>query len=283
MRFSINKLKEMKQSGQKIAMLTAYDYTTAKIIDQAGIPLILVGDSLGMVVLGYDSTIPVTVEDMLHHTKAVVRGSSKAMVIGDMPFMSYHISSEDALRNAARFIQEAGAQAVKIEGGVTVAEKVKEIVDCGIPVMGHIGLTPQSINQLGGYKVQGKTPEAACRILEDARALEQAGAFAIVLETVPEQLARLITENVSIPTIGIGAGRWCDGQVQVISDLLGLYTDFVPIHTKQYANLANIMAKAIAEYSKEVSAGTFPTDEQSFQMDESVLSKLKTSAKKNDF
>jgi len=283
MRFSINKLKEMKQSGQKIAMLTAYDYTTAKIIDQAGIPLILVGDSLGMVVLGYDSTIPVTVEDMLHHTKAVVRGSSKAMVIGDMPFMSYHISSEDALRNAARFIQEAGAQAVKIEGGVTVAEKVKEIVDCGIPVMGHIGLTPQSINQLGGYKVQGKTPEAARRILEDARALEQAGAFAIVLETVPEQLARLITENVSIPTIGIGAGRWCDGQVQVISDLLGLYTDFVPIHTKQYANLANIMAKAIAEYSKEVSAGTFPTDEQSFQMDESVLSKLKTSAKKNDF
>ena len=282
MRFSVNKLKEMKKIGQKIAMLTAYDYTTAKIIDKTGVPLMLVGDSLGMVVLGYESTIPVTMEDMLHHTKAVVRGSSEAMVIGDMPFMSYHISKEDALFNAARFIQEAGAQAVKLEGGVTVADKVKKIVDCGIPVMGHIGLTPQYINQLGGYKVQGKTPETARKLLEDARALEEAGAFAVVLETVPEQLARLITESIAIPTIGIGAGRLCDGQVQVISDLLGLYTDFVPKHAKIYANLSDTMSKAITEYLSEVSDGSFPTGEQSFQMDESVLSELKDNVNKND-
>ncbi len=275
MRFSINKFKEMKQSGQKIAMLTAYDYTTAKIIDQADIPLILVGDSLGMVVLGYESTIPVTMEDMLHHTKAVVRGSSKAMVIGDMPFMSYHISQEDALHNASRFIQEAGAQAVKLEGGATVADKVRRIVGCGIPVMGHIGLTPQSINQLGGYKVQGKTLETARKLMEDARALEEAGAFSVVLENVPEQLAKLITENIAIPTIGIGAGRWCDGQVQVISDLLGLYTDFVPRHAKKYTNLAGTMAKAITEYLVEVSDGTFPTSEQCSQIDDSILTELK--------
>jgi 3-methyl-2-oxobutanoate hydroxymethyltransferase len=281
MRFSVNKFKEMKTNGQKITMLTAYDYTTAKIIDHAGIPLILVGDSLGMVVLGYDSTIPVTMEDMLHHTKAVVRGSSEAMIIGDMPFMSYHISEEDALRNATRFIQEAGAQAVKLEGGVTVAGKIEKIVDCGIPVMGHIGLTPQSINQFGGYKVQGKTPETARKLLKDAVALEEAGAFTVVLETVPQQLARLITESITIPTIGIGAGRWCDGQVQVISDLLGLYTDFVPKHAKQYAKLADTMLKAITEYLSEVLGGTFPTIEQSFQMDENALSELKASMNMN--
>lgn len=274
MRITINQVKDMKQKGEKITMLTAYDYSTAKIIDEVGIPLILVGDSLGMVVLGYESTIPVTMEEMLHHTKAVVRGTKRAMVIGDMPFMTYHISVSDALRNAARFIQEGGAQAVKLEGGVTVAEKVRNIVNCGIPVMGHIGLTPQSIHQLGGYKVQGKTREAAARLLEDARALEQAGAFAIVLETVPAPLATLITQSISIPTIGIGAGIGCDGQVQVISDILGSFTDFVPRHAKQYAKLADIIRAAITKYDNEVKAGSFPTEEQSFSMDESILAEL---------
>ncbi len=274
MRVNINQIKEMKQKGEKIAMLTAYDYTTAKIVDEAGIPLILVGDSLGMVVLGYDSTIPVTMEEMLHHTRAVARGARRAMVIGDMPFMSYHISTEEALRNAARFIQEGGAQAVKLEGGVNVVDKVRSIVNCGIPVMGHIGLTPQSIHQLGGFRVQGKTPEAAKRMLEDAQALEEAGAFAIVLETVPIQLASLISQRIGIPTIGIGAGAGCDGQVQVISDMLGLFTDFVPKHAKQYAQLASIMSNAIAQYYNEVKAGTFPTKEQSFSIDESILAEL---------
>ncbi len=274
MRVTISQIKEMKQSGEKIAMLTSYDYSTAKIVDQTGIPLILVGDSLGMVVLGYESTIPVTMEDMLHHTRAVVRGTKHAMVIGDMPFMSYHISVEDALRNAARFIQEGGAQAVKLEGGVTVADKVRRIVECGIPVMGHIGLTPQSINQLSGYKVQGKSPESAAKLLKDALALEDAGAFAIVLETVPAPLASLITRKVQIPTIGIGAGAGCDGQVQVINDILGSFTDFIPKHAKRYANLTDIMSSAIASYYDEVKSGKFPTDAQSFHMDESILAEL---------
>ena len=275
MRVTINQIKEMKQKGEKIAMLTAYDYTTAKIIDEVGIPLILVGDSLGMVVLGYESTIPVTMEEMLHHTRAVVRGTKQTMVIGDMPFMTYHISISDALHNAARFIQEAGAQAVKLEGGVTVADKVSRIVECGIPVMGHIGLTPQSIHQFGGFKVQGRTPEAAVRLVKDAQALEEAGAFAIVLETVPAPLATLITQKVNIPTIGIGAGIGCDGQVQVINDILGSFTDFVPKHAKQYAKLMDIMSSAVTEYYNEVKAGNFPTDKQSFSMDESILAELK--------
>ena len=274
MRVTINRIKDMKQRGEKIAMLTAYDYSTAKLVDEVGIPLILVGDSLGMVVLGYESTIPVTMEEMLHHTKAVVRGTKQAMVIGDMPFMTYHISVDDALKNAARFIQEGGAQAVKLEGGVTVAEKVSRIVDCGIPVMGHIGLTPQSIHQLGGFKVRGKTPEAATRLLEDARALEEAGAFAIVLETVPAPLATLITQKAGVPTIGIGAGIGCDGQVLVINDVLGSFTDFVPKHAKQYARLTDIIKNAVTEYYTEVTAGSFPTDKQSFSMDESILAKL---------
>jgi len=274
MRITINQIKEMKQKGEKITMLTAYDYSTAKIVDEVGIPLILVGDSLGMVVLGYESTIPVTMDDMLHHTKAVVRGTKQAMVIGDMPFMTYHTSVDDALKNAARFIQEGGAQAVKLEGGITVAEKVKRIVECGIPVMGHIGLTPQSIHQFGGFKVQGKTPEAATGMLNDAQALEEAGAFAIVLETVPTPLATLITRKVSIPTIGIGAGTGCDGQVQVINDILGSFTDFVPKHAKQYAKLSDIIRAAVTEYRNEVKAGSFPTDEQSFTMDESILAEL---------
>jgi 3-methyl-2-oxobutanoate hydroxymethyltransferase len=259
MRITINQIKEMKQRAERIVMLTAYDYSTARLVDEAGIPLILVGDSLGMVVLGYESTIPVTMDEMLHHTRAVVRGTEQAMVIGDMPFMTYHVSVEDALRNAARFIQEAGAQAVKLEGGVTVAEKVKRIVECGIPVMGHIGLTPQSIHQFGGFKMQGKTPEAAARLLEDARALEQAGAFAIVLETIPANLGRLITDKTAIPTIGIGAGPDCDGQVQVINDILGSFSDFVPKHARQYVKLTDIISKAVSQYRDEVRDGTFPS------------------------
>jgi 3-methyl-2-oxobutanoate hydroxymethyltransferase len=274
MRITINQIKEMKLKGEKITALTAYDYSTAKIIDEVGIPLILVGDTLGQVVLGYSSTIPVTMEDMLHHIKAVVRGTKRAMIIGDMPFMTYHISTAEALKNAARFIQEGGTQAVKLEGGVIVAEKVQRIVECGIPVMGHIGLTAQSINQLGGHKIQGKTPEAAARLLKDAKALEEAGAFAVVLETVPTPLATLITKKISIPTIGIGAGIGCDGQILVVNDMLGSFTDFVPKHTKQYAKLANIMSSAITEYYNEVKSGQFPTEAQSFPMDESVLKGL---------
>lgn len=275
MRVTINQVKEMKQKGEKIVMLTAYDYSTAKIVDEVGVPLILVGDTLGQVVLGYESTIPVTMEDMLHHAKAVMRGTKHALVVGDMPFMTYHVSIEDALRNAGRFIQEAGCQAIKLEGGVTVAERVKRIVDCGIPVMGHIGLTPQSINQLGGHKIQGKTPKAAAGLLEDARALEQAGAFAVVMETVPAPLATLISKRISIPTIGIGAGAGCDGQVQVINDLLGLFTDFVPKHAKQYAKLAEVIKSAVGQYYEEVKSGAFPTDKQSFPMDESIVEELK--------
>jgi 3-methyl-2-oxobutanoate hydroxymethyltransferase len=274
-RVTINDIREMKLRGEKIAMLTSYDYSTARIVDRAGIPLILVGDSLGMVVLGYENTLPVTMDVMIHHSRAVVRGTEHALIIGDMPFMTYHISVEDALRNAARFMQEAGTQAVKLEGGVTVADKVKRMVECGIPVMGHIGLTPQSVNQFGGHKVQGKSVEVAKRLLDDALALEQAGAFAVVLESVPARLAALITERVSIPTIGIGAGPGCDGQVQVINDLLGLFSEFVPKHAKQYAKLLDIMTKAIGEYQTEVKAGVFPTKEHSYIIDSAVLEELK--------
>ena len=274
MRVTVSSIKEMKLKKEKIVMLTAYDYSTAKLVDEAGVPLILVGDSLGMVMLGYDSTIPVTMDEMIHHTKAVVRGAKQALVVGDMPFMTYHTSVSDALRNAARFMQEGGAQAVKLEGGVVVAETVKRIIDCGIPVMGHIGLTPQSVHQLGGHKVQGKSPEAAERLLADARALEQAGAFAIVLELVPAPLSKLISQKINIPTIGIGAGPDCDGQVQVISDLLGLFSDFVPKHAKQYAKLAGTIRTAITDYVNEVKAGGFPTAAQSSTMDESLLEEL---------
>lgn len=274
MRVTVNTIKEMKQKREKIVMLTAYDYSTARLVDEAGVPLILVGDSLGMVLLGYESTIPVTMDEMIHHTKAVARGAKQAMVIGDMPFMTYHTGVSDALRNAARFIQEGGAQAVKLEGGVVVADTVRRIVECGIPVMGHIGLTPQSIHQLGGHRAQGKTPEAAMKLLNDARSLEQAGAFAIVLELVPAPLAKLITQELTIPTIGIGAGPDCDGQVQVISDLLGLYSDFVPKHAKQYAKLAGEIKAAIANYISEVKSGAFPTLEHCPTMDERLLEGL---------
>jgi 3-methyl-2-oxobutanoate hydroxymethyltransferase len=274
MRTTIIQIKEMKQKGKKIPMLTAYDYATAKLIDGVGVPLILVGDSLGMVILGYESTIPVTMDEMLHHTKAVVRGTEQSLIIGDMPFMTYHASVSEALHNAARFIQEGGAQAVKLEGGETMAETVRRIVECGIPVMGHIGLTPQSVHQLGGFKVQGKTQETALRLVKDACALEEAGVFGIVLEAVPTPLAKIITKKVGVPTIGIGAGPFCDGQVQVVSDLLGLFTDFVPKHAKQYARLSDIIKQAVGDYTNEVQAGTFPTEKQSYTMDESLLAGL---------
>ena len=275
MRVTVSEIKEMKQRGDKIPMLTAYDYSTARLLDEAGVALILVGDSLGMVILGYESTIPVTMDEMIHHTKAVVRGTKHALVVGDMPFMTYHVSIDDALRNAARFIQEGGAQAVKLEGGEVVAARVSRLVACGIPVQGHIGLTPQSVHQIGGYKVVGKTPEVAVRLLNDARALEEAGVFSIVLECVPAPLSKLITERVTVPTIGIGAGKNCDGQVQVVSDILGLFTDFVPKHAKQYAKLNQAITSAVADYIAEVKAETFPTPKQSYEMDESILAQIK--------
>jgi 3-methyl-2-oxobutanoate hydroxymethyltransferase len=274
MRVTITEIKEMKQRKEKIPMLTAYDYVMAKIVDEAGVPLILVGDSLGMVILGYESTIPVTMEEMIHHTKAVVRGAKKALIIGDMPFMTYHISVADALHNAAMFIQDGGAQAVKLEGGEVVAEKVRRLVDCGIPVMGHIGLTPQFIHQLGGFKARGKEAEEAKKLLNDARVLEEAGAFAVVLECTPAPLSKLITQKLTIPTIGIGAGPDCDGQVQVISDMLGLYTDFVPRHAKQYARLSGEIKTAVSSYISEVKSLSFPTMEHSYIMDESLIKQL---------
>jgi len=276
MSISITEIKDMKRRTEKIPMLTAYDYVTAKIVDEAGVPLILVGDSLGMVMLGYESTIPVTIEDMIHHTKAVVRGAKRALVVGDMPFMTYHLSVSDALYNATRFIQAGGAQAVKLEGGEVVADTVRRLVDCGIPVMGHIGLTPQSVHQLGGFKVRGKGVVEARKLLDDARILEEAGAFAVVLECTPAPLSRLITAKLTIPTIGIGAGPDCDGQVQVISDILGLYTDFVPKHAKQYARLAAEIKQAVADYISEVKSLSFPTEAQSYAMDEGLIEQLKT-------
>ena len=274
MRVTIIDIKEMKQKKEKIPMLTAYDYVTAKMVDESGVPLILVGDSLGMVMLGYESTIPVTMDEMIHHTKAVVRGARQALVIGDMPFMTYHTSISDALHNAARFIQEGGAQAVKLEGGEVVAEQVRRLVECGIPVIGHIGVTPQSMHQLGGFKARGKVVEEAKKLLNDASILEEAGAFAIVLECTPAPLSKLITQKLTIPTIGIGAGPDCDGQVQVISDILGLYTEFVPKHAKRYANLAGEIKTAVADYISEVKSLSFPTAEQSYTMDESLIKQL---------
>ena len=274
MRVTIRELKEMKSRGEKVPMLTAYDYTSAKILDGAGVPLILVGDSLGQVVLGYDSTVPVTMEDMVHHIKAVVRGTARAHVVGDLPFMSYQADVGDAVRNSGRLLQEGGAQSVKLEGGNHVVDTVHRIVRAGIPVMGHIGLTPQSVNQLGGYRVQGKSVEAAKGLLEDAVALEEAGAYAIVLELVPAQLAQMITERVSVPTIGIGAGVHCDGQVQVFHDILGLYTDFEPRHTRRYAHLADTIKASVSEYIADVQADRFPTDQESHSMNSSVLERL---------
>ena len=264
----------MKSRGEKIAMVTAYDYTSAKLADQADIPIVLVGDSLGMVVLGHDSTIPVTVDDILHHLKAVARGAQQSLIVGDLPFMSYQIDTSQALSNAARLCQEGGAQTVKLEGGESVAETVRRIVDCGIPVMGHIGLTPQSVNTFGGYRVRGKARDEAGQLIRDAVALEEAGAYSVVLELVPAPLSKVITERLSIPTIGIGAGPYCGGQVQVLHDMLGLYTDFVPRHTRQYARLAETIVDALRQYKSDVREGTFPTEKEISGMDESILDEL---------
>ena len=273
-RLTVKDIQAMKERGERIAMVTAYEYTMARAADAAGVHMVLVGDTLGMVVLGYDSTIPVTMEDMLHHVRPVVRGTQRALVVGDLPFMSYHISPEQALQNAARMMQEGGCQAVKLEGGATVAETVRRIVACGIPVMGHIGLTPQSVHALGGFRVQGRGLEEARRLLADAVALEEAGCFAVVLELVPAPLARLVSRRLRVPTIGIGAGPHCDGQVQVLHDLLGLYTDFVPKHAKRYLELAEEVRGALARYVEEVQQGAFPTEKESFKMDEAVLAEL---------
>ena len=269
-----NTMRTMKRKGEPIVMATAYDYPSARLVDEAGIPYILVGDTLGMVVLGYETTVPVTMEEMLHHVKAVVRGVRHALVIADMPFMSYQTNAEEALRNAGRFLKEGGAKAVKLEGGVTVADSVRRIVDAGIPVMGHIGLTPQSYHKFGGYKVQGKTAKAARRLLDDALALQDAGAFSVVLELVPTALSRLISQRLKIPTIGIGAGPDCDGQVQVYHDLLGLFADFVPKHARQYAQLRETIHQALSAYAEDVREGRFPTAGHSFEMDESALAGL---------
>ena len=256
--------REKKQSGRKITMLTAYDYPTARLVDEAGIDSILVGDSLGMVVLGYETTLAVTMDDMMHHTKAVSRGTRNALVIGDMPFLSYHHSPSQALTNAGRFIQEGGAQAVKLEGGRERAETVRVLVESGIPVVGHIGLTPQSILQYGGFRVQGKGEEAADKLVDDAVALAQAGVFAIVLECVPKTLAQSITSRVTVPTVGIGAGPGCDGQVLVIHDLLGLYGGHCPKFVKRYVELSQQIHAALRQYKEDVEAKAFPEEQHSY-------------------
>ncbi|MGZ8502717.1 MAG: 3-methyl-2-oxobutanoate hydroxymethyltransferase [Candidatus Limnocylindrales bacterium] len=271
-RLTVVDIARMHADGQRIAMLTAYDYPTARLLDEAGIPMILVGDSLGQRMLGYESTVRVTMDEMLHHTKAVVRGAARALVVGDMPFLSYS-TREEALENAGRFLREAGAQAVKVEGGMRSTRIVETVVKAGIPVMGHIGLTPQSINTIGKIRVQGKTRDGARRLLGDALAIQEAGAFAIVLELVPEQLAAAITDRLRIPTIGIGAGASCGGQVQVVTDLLGL-GDFIPRHAKPYADLRGTILAAARAYAEEVAAGTFPGPEQSVRMDDGVLGEV---------
>ena len=267
MKITTDYFRKAKEKGEKLTMLTAYDYTTASLVDGAGVESILVGDSLGMTMLGYDSTLPVTVDDMVHHTRAVSRGAKNALVIADMPFMSYHI-------NAGRLIKEGGAGAVKLEGGAEFAETIKAIVRCQIPVCAHIGLTPQSINAFGGFKVQGKTAEAARQLLEDAKAVERAGAFAVVIEGVPAAIGKLITENINIPTIGIGAGADCDGQVLVYQDMLGMFPDLKPKFVKQFAAVGDVMTDAFKAYVKEVKDGSFPSEEHTFKIKDDELKKL---------
>lgn len=273
---TITDLQNKKRDGKKFTMLTAYDYPMARIVDDAGIDAILVGDSLGMVVLGYDSTVPVTMDEMIHHAKAARRGTKYALLVGDMPFMSYQISKEEAIRNAGRFMKEAGCDAVKLEGGDEVLDVTKAIVDAGIPVLGHLGLTPQTISKLGGFKIQGKTAEAAKSILDQALKLERAGCFAIVLECVPDEVAKMITEKLSIPTIGIGAGSYCDGQVLVTNDMVGIFDRFVPKFVKQYIKLAPMILESFKKYKDEVERGLYPDEEHSFTIKEEELTKLKS-------
>ena len=268
---TVSTLKEMKQKGDKITMLTCYDYSMAKLMDSAGINTLLVGDSLGMTILGYEDTLSVTMEDMIHHTAAVARGAKDALVIGDMPFMSYQVSVEEAVRNAGRLMKEGRAGMVKLEGGVSVCPQIEAIVKASIPVCAHLGLTPQSINMFGGFKVQGKSAEAAKQILEDAKRIEAAGASMVVLEGIPTKLAKIITETLSIPTIGIGAGRFCDGQVLVYQDMLGMFSDFKPKFVKVFANTGEFMKNAFTDYINEVKAGSFPTEEHSYKVDDSIF------------
>ncbi|MBN3347994.1 3-methyl-2-oxobutanoate hydroxymethyltransferase [Clostridium botulinum] len=274
MRNTVSTFQELKNKGEKITMLTAYDYSMAKLIDSSGINGILVGDSLGMVCLGYENTLSVTMEDMLHHTKAVVRGTSNALVVGDMPFMSYQTSIYDAVYNAGRFIKEAGAHAVKLEGGATVAEEIKAIVKAQIPVMGHIGLTPQSVNMFGGFKVQGKNEKVAKKLIEDAKILEEAGAFSIVLECIPEKLSKIISESISIPTIGIGAGKYCDGQILVYQDMLSMFSDFKPKFVKSFGNIGESIKDSVSQYIKEVKEAKFPEEKHAFKINDDVINKL---------
>jgi 3-methyl-2-oxobutanoate hydroxymethyltransferase len=271
---SLAELMEMKRQGRKIRMITAYDYPTALLVDQSPIETILVGDSLGMVVLGYESTVPVTMEEMIHHTKAVVRGARNSFVVADLPFMSYHVSIEEAVRNAGRLIKEGGADAVKLEGGGPMVETVRTIVSVGIPVMGHLGLTPQTATMLGGFKVQARDAAAARSVIADARALEAAGAFSIVLEAIPAQLGERITRDLAIPTIGIGAGPQCDGQVLVLHDTIGLFQRFVPKFVKRYADIGGAIAQALDSYSRDVESGAFPGAEHSFNMRPDEISRL---------
>lgn len=274
MKNTVVTFKEAKQKNEKLSMLTAYDYSTAKIIDEAGINGILVGDSLGMVCLGYEDTLSVTMEDMIHHTSAVTRGAKNTLVVADMPFMSYQTCVYDAVVNAGRLIKEGRAQAVKLEGGIEVCDKIEAIVKASIPVMGHIGLTPQSVNAFGGFKVQGKDEEAAKKLIDEALAIEKAGAFAVVLECVPAKLAAIISEKLSIPTIGIGAGVNCDGQILVYQDMLGVFSDFTPKFVKKYENLGEKMNIAFRKYIEEIKDGVFPAEEHSFKIRDEVIEKL---------
>ncbi|MDE6760335.1 MAG: 3-methyl-2-oxobutanoate hydroxymethyltransferase [Lachnospiraceae bacterium] len=274
MKNTVLTFKQAKEKGEKLSMLTAYDYSTARLIDESGVNSILVGDSLGNVILGYEDTISVTMEDMIHHSAAVARGAQNALVICDMPFMSYQTSVYDAVVNAGRLMKEGRANAVKLEGGKEVCPQIKAIVDAGIPVCGHLGLTPQSINAFGGFKVQAKTEAAAKKLIADAKAVEAAGAFAVVLECVPAKLAELVTKELSIPTIGIGAGNVCDGQVLVYQDMLGMFTDFTPKFVKRFENIGEVMKRAFSAYDEEVKAGTFPDKEHEYTISDDVLEKL---------
>lgn len=274
MKNTVSTIKTQKENGDKITMLTAYDYSTAKLMDEVGVNMILVGDSLGMVMLGYEDTISVTMEDMIHHTAAVTRGAKNALVVGDMPFMSYQTSTYDAVFNAGRLMKEGRCQAVKLEGGASVCPQIEAITKASIPVVAHIGLTPQAINMFGGFKVQGKSEEAAKQLIEDALAVEAAGAFAVVLECVPAKLAEIISKKISIPTIGIGAGAGCDGQVLVYQDMLSMFSDFKPKFVKSFADVGSLMRQGFKSYIDEVKAGTFPAEEHTFKIDDSVIEKL---------
>ena len=274
MKNTVSTFKEQKANGDKITMLTAYDYSTAKLVDSSGINGILVGDSLGMVMLGYEDTLSVTMEDMIHHTAAVCRGAKNALVVGDMPFMSYQVSVEEAVRNAGRLMKEGRCHAVKLEGGVAVCPQIKAITQASIPVMAHIGLTPQSVNAFGGFKVQGKSVDVGRRRIVEAKAVEEAGAFSIVLECVPAKLAELISKSVNIPTIGIGAGAGCDGQILVYQDMLGMFSDFTPKFVKKYAEIGDVMKAAFEKYIEETKDGSFPADEHTFKISEDVINKL---------